>query len=69
MNMSRIQLAVGTNAVVVNADGAATAASPLPATLSIASTTLTDVTPVRWRSSGAGLGAGLATATSPSPES
>ena len=59
---SRIRLAVGAVAVVVSAGGAATAAQLLPATLSIASATLTDVTPVRWRGGSAGLAAGLATA-------
>jgi len=54
-------LAVGAIAVVVSAGGAATTAPLLPATLSIASTTLTDVTPVRSRGRGARLAAGLAT--------
>ena len=62
---SRKRLAVGAIAVVVSVGGAAPAAPLLPATLSIASTTLNDVTPVRWR----GGGAGLATVTPPSPQS
>ena len=52
-------------AIIVGMTGSSVTAAPLiPATISMASAGITDVTPVRWRghgSGGAGLAAGLAT--------
>ena len=58
------RVAVAAIAISVTAGAVATAAPLVPATMSMGSAAITDVTPVQWRGrdGGAGVAAGLATA-------